>query len=95
LKNHKGVAIILIVKFFLEYASFLAKFQCSRLDANQKSFCALMIEITKEIEIGEKKITTHFNTFNLNNPLALKFMNFEDVISTKVIHFYVIKSMNA
>jgi hypothetical protein len=44
----------------LEYASFLAKFQCSRLDANQKSFCALMIEITKEIEIGEKK---NYNTF--------------------------------
>jgi hypothetical protein len=44
----------------LEYASLLAKFQCSRLDANQKSFCTLMIEIAKEIEIGEKK---NYNTF--------------------------------
>jgi hypothetical protein len=60
LKNHKGVTIIWIVNFFLEYASLLAKFQCSRLDANQKSFCALMIEITKEIEIGGKK---NYNTF--------------------------------
>jgi hypothetical protein len=60
LKKHKGVTIIWIVDFLLEYTSLLAKFQCSRLDENQKSFCALMIEITKEIEIGEKKI---YNTF--------------------------------
>jgi hypothetical protein len=40
LKNHKGNTIIWIVNIFiLEHASLIAKFQCSKFDANQESFC--------------------------------------------------------
>jgi hypothetical protein len=35
--------------------------------------------------------TTHLNTFGANMFSALKIMNFEDVVLTKVIHVYVIK----
>jgi hypothetical protein len=47
---------------------------------------------SKKIEIGE----IHFyNIFGFNVLLALKIMNFENVTLTKIIHFYVIKNMNA
>jgi hypothetical protein len=39
--------------------------------------------------------TTHLDTFGSNMFLALKIMNFENAVLTKVIHFYVIKNMNA
>ncbi len=35
------------------------------------------------------------NTFGSKMHLTLKFMNFENVFLTKVIHVYVIKGMNA
>lgn len=52
----------------------------------------LRIKRAKQIEIGE----IHFyNTFGFNVLLALKFMNFENVALTQIIHFYVIKNRNA
>ncbi len=52
----------------------------------------LKIKRAKKIEMGE----IHFyNTFGFNVLLALKIMNFENVTLTKIIHFYVIKNMNA
>jgi hypothetical protein len=51
----------------------------------------LMIKKSKAIEIDEIHFTTHMNTFDSNMFLALKIMNFEDVVLTKIIHFYVIK----
>jgi hypothetical protein len=39
--------------------------------------------------------TTHFCAFGSNVFLALEIINFEDVFLTKVIHFYVIKKLDA
>jgi len=38
---------------------------------------------------------THLNTFGSKAFLTLKIMDFENVQSTKAIHVYVIKGMNA
>jgi len=38
---------------------------------------------------------TYLNTFGPKMFLTLKIMDFENVLSTKVIHIYVIKGMNA
>jgi hypothetical protein len=47
--------------------------------------------IMKEKTIGE----IHLNAFVSNILLTLKILNFENVSLTKVIHFYVIQSMDA
>jgi hypothetical protein len=39
LTHHKGSIIIWIVNFFLGINSIICKFQCSKFDVNQKSFC--------------------------------------------------------
>ncbi len=38
---------------------------------------------------------THFGAFGLNMFLTFKIVNFENVSPTKVIHFYMIKDMDA
>jgi len=38
---------------------------------------------------------THLNTFGSKMFLTLKFMDFESVVLTKVVHIYVIKGMDA
>ncbi len=40
-------------------------------------------------------LKTYLNTFGSKMFLTLKIMDFENVTLTKVIHFYVIKGMNA
>jgi hypothetical protein len=55
----------------------------------------LMIKKSKEIKIDEIHFNNSLNTFGSNMFLALEIMNFEDVFSKKVSHFYVIKSMIA
>jgi hypothetical protein len=61
-----------------------------------ETILTLMIKRTKGIKIDEVFFTTHLNIFCSNMFLVkLKIKNFEDVVLTKVIHFYVVKSMNA
>jgi hypothetical protein len=56
----------------------------------------LILIIRKKIlEVGEIHFKTHLNTFVSNMFLILKIMNFENVFSTKVIHFDVIQSLDA
>jgi hypothetical protein len=55
----------------------------------------LMIQTTKGINIETFNFYNTFQHFGSNVVLAIKCMNFEDVFSLKVIHFYVKKHMNA
>jgi hypothetical protein len=55
----------------------------------------LVIRKTKALEIGEIHVKTPFNTFVSNIFLILKIMNFENMFSTKVIHFDVIQNLDA
>jgi hypothetical protein len=55
----------------------------------------LIIRKTKALEIVEIHVKTHLNTFVSNMFLILKIMNFENVFSTKVIHFDVIQNLAA
>lgn len=48
-----------------------------------------------ELKLVKFMLTTYFSAFSSNLLLALKIMNFEDVSWTKVIHFWVIKKMDA
>jgi hypothetical protein len=43
----------------------------------------------------EKPFIINLNTFGSKVFLTLKIMDFENVYSTKVVHVYVIKGMNA
>jgi hypothetical protein len=52
-----------------------------------------MIIRAKRLEMM-KKIITNLSTFGSNMFLTLKFMDFENVALTKIIHLYVIKGMN-
>jgi hypothetical protein len=52
----------------------------------------LMMKRANGVEIGE----IHFyNTFGSNMLLTLKIMNFENEFPITVIHFYVVKNINA
>jgi len=52
-----------------------------------------MIFIKNEIEKLKIKFIAHLRIFGSNVFLALKFINFEDVHLTKVIHHYVGKNI--
>jgi hypothetical protein len=54
-----------------------------------------MIRRTKGLELMKIILITHLNTFGSKVCLTVKIMDFENVVSTKVIHIYVIKGMNA
>jgi hypothetical protein len=54
-----------------------------------------MIKRVKRIEPMKIIFITDLNTFGSKMHLTLKFMNFENVLLTKVIHVYVIEGMNA
>jgi hypothetical protein len=55
----------------------------------------LMIQRAKGINIENFIFYNTFQHFHSNVVLAIKCMNFEDVVLIKVIHFYVTKHMNA
>ncbi len=52
----------------------------------------LIIRKTKALEVGQIHFKTHLNTFVSNMFFILKIMSFENVFSTKVTHFDVIKA---
>jgi hypothetical protein len=54
-----------------------------------------MIRKAKGLEFMKKKFITNLNTFASKLLVTLKIMDFENVLSTKIIHVYVIKGMNA
>jgi hypothetical protein len=54
-----------------------------------------MIISTKGLELMKVIFVTNLSTFASNVLLTLKTMDFENVASTKVVHIYVIKGMNA
>jgi hypothetical protein len=68
--------------------------------------CApFLLKIGKDFNIDDQKakgpelmkivFITHLNTFGSKVFLTLKIMDFENVALTKVVHIYVIESMNA
>jgi hypothetical protein len=46
-----------------------------------------MIKRQKEFKLTKFMFITHFGAFGLNMFLAYKIVNFENVFSTKIIHF--------
>jgi hypothetical protein len=54
-----------------------------------------MIKKKKRLEFMKIIFLTDLNTFGSKMFLTLKFMDFEKVPLTKIIHVYVIKGMNA
>jgi hypothetical protein len=54
-----------------------------------------MIKREKKLQISEIVFTTHLKTIGSNLFLALKIMKFEDVCLAKLIHFCVVKNMDA
>jgi hypothetical protein len=54
-----------------------------------------MIREAKGLELMKTSFITYLNTFGSKMFLTLKIMDLENVFSTKVIHIYVIKGMNA
>jgi hypothetical protein len=55
----------------------------------------LMIRRAKGLELMIFLYITHLNTFGSKMFLTLKSMDFKSVVLTKVVHIYVIESMNA
>jgi hypothetical protein len=55
----------------------------------------LMIRKAKGFELTKIVLITHLSTFGSKVFLTLKIMDFENVALTQIIHFYVIKGMNA
>jgi len=55
----------------------------------------LMIKKEKELKLVKFTFTTHLSTFGSSMFLALKIMNFEYEVLTKVIHLCVVKNMNS
>jgi hypothetical protein len=49
----------------------------------------------KGLELMKIVYITNLSTFGSNVLLTLKIMSFENVVSIKVVHIYVIKCMNA
>jgi hypothetical protein len=58
---------------------------------NWRGFLVLMINLRKII----KNIYNTLSAFNSNAHLTFKIMNFEDVFLKNIIHFYMVKSMDA
>jgi hypothetical protein len=54
-----------------------------------------MIKKAKRLGLMKIVFITHLNTFGSKMLLTLKFMNFENVVLTKVIHICVIEGMHA
>ncbi len=54
-----------------------------------------MIRRAKGLELMIFLYITHLNTFGSKMFLTLKSMDFKSVVLTKVVHIYVIESMNA
>jgi hypothetical protein len=54
-----------------------------------------MIKRERKLEIGKIHFYNTFEHFWLKFVLALKIMNVENASLTKVVHFYVIKNMDA
>jgi hypothetical protein len=54
-----------------------------------------MIRRAKGFEFMNFFFMTHLNTFGSKVFLTLKIMNFKNVLSSKVVHIYVIEGMNA
>jgi hypothetical protein len=88
---------------FLEWTIlFFFKHRSSLLNVHHSSsklemILTLMIKINKKLKFVKFKFTlsTCLNTFGSNIFLVQKIVNFEDVTLTKIIHFYVIKNINA
>jgi hypothetical protein len=55
----------------------------------------LVIRRGKGIELMKIVFITHLSTFRSKMFLTLKIMDFENVVSTKVVHICVIEGMNA
>jgi hypothetical protein len=55
----------------------------------------LMIKREKGLELMKIVSITNLNTFGSKMLLTLKFLKFEIVLLTKVVHVYVIEGMNA
>jgi hypothetical protein len=54
-----------------------------------------MIRREKGLDLMKINFITDLSAFGSNMLLTLKIMNFENVTSTKVVHIYVIRDMNA
>jgi hypothetical protein len=54
----------------------------------------LIIRRAKGLELMKIVFITHFSTFGSIMFLTLKFMDFENVPLTKIVHIYVIEKMN-
>jgi len=54
-----------------------------------------MIRRAKKLELMKIAFITNLSTFDSKMFLTLKFMDFENVFLTKVVHVYVIEDMNA
>jgi hypothetical protein len=54
-----------------------------------------MIKKAKGFELMKVVFITYVNKFGSKMLLALKIMDFENVFSTKIVHVYIIKGMNA
>jgi hypothetical protein len=54
-----------------------------------------MIRNVKGLELMKIVFITHLSIFGSKVFLILKIMDFESVASTKVVHIYMIKGMNA
>jgi hypothetical protein len=54
-----------------------------------------MIRKAKGFELMKIAFITNLGTFGSNVLLTLKIMDFENMPLTKLVHFYVIKDMNA
>jgi hypothetical protein len=54
-----------------------------------------VIRRAKGLEPMKVVVITHLSTFGSKMFLTLKFMDFENVTLTKIVHIYVIKGMNA
>jgi hypothetical protein len=63
--------------------------------SNLERILTLVIKKEKELKLVKFIFTTHLNTFGSNTFLALKIMNYEYVVLTKVIHLCVVKNMNS
>ncbi len=55
-----------------------------------KKILTLMIRRAKGLELIKIVFITHLSTFNSKVPLILKIMDFENMILTKVVHYFYI-----
>jgi len=60
-----------------------------------ESILIFTIQRAKYLELMKIVFITHLNTFGSKVLLTLKYMDLKNVISTKVVHIFVIEGMNA